>query len=434
MKHRLGILACLSLLLAAGLAMGPFLSGCAHNGNNQGVVLTCMGWGGVEEAKIVQAAVDDFKKAHPGVEVQLQRAPYGEYIPKLLTEFAAGLAPDVIAINAEQMITFSSRGVFMDLKPYVDKDPSVQLTDFYPESIDHYTTGGILTAIPRDIAPVAVIYYNKNMFDAAGLPYPKDNWTYDQFALTAQKLTQKNAQGKTVQWGFVDDYPTWDAWVYAFGGGMADNEKTPTRCVLDSPEAIAGVQFRADLIYKYGCTPGPSASTAMGGLGFSDYFINGQTAMFYSGIWLTPKFREIKKFDWDVVEFPVGPNGHRGFPLSATGYGIVKNCKHPELAYDLVKYLAGEVGEKYMASTGLTQPAIKALAQSPVFLDGQTPKSKGFLVDAVKDGHFQPLDPNVSEWKSHVDAALDRVWNGEEKADTALKKAVAEINKNFFKK
>jgi multiple sugar transport system substrate-binding protein len=419
-------------LLILGLGSALMGWGCAHHSNNN-MVLTCMGWGGVEETKIVQAAVDDFKKAHPGVDVQLQRAPYGDYITKLLTEFSAGLAPDVLAINAEQMITFSSRGLFVDLKPFVDKDRTIKLADFYPESIDHYTTGGILTAIPRDIAPVACIYYNKKMFDAAGLPYPKDDWTYDQFVTVAQKLTKKNAEGKTVQWGFVDEYPTWDAWVYAFGGALANDERKPTRCMLDSPQAITGVQFRADLIYKYKCTPSPSISTTMGGLGFSDYFMNGQVAMFYSGIWKTPLFRQIKGFDWDVVEFPLGPNGHRGFPLSATGYGITKNCKHPDLAYELVKFLAGEVGEKYMASTGLTQPAIKALAQSPVFLDNQQPKSKGFLVEAVKDGHFQPLDPNVSEWKSHIDSGLERVWNGTETADVALKKAVAEVNANFFK-
>ncbi|HEY5038437.1 MAG TPA: extracellular solute-binding protein, partial [bacterium] len=172
----------------------------------------------------------------------------------------------------------------------------------------------------------------------------------------------------------------------------------------------------------------------MGSLGNSDLFINGTVSMFYSGIWLTPQFRQIKNFDWDVVEFPKGPNGLRSFPLSAAGYGIVKGSKNGDLAYELVKYLSGETGEKLMAATGLTQPALKALAQSNVFLDGQPPKSKGFLVDAVKYGHFQPLDPNVPEWKARIDSALDRVWNGNETAAVALKKVTMEINGKFFSK
>jgi len=429
-KRRLPFALSAFALFLGLLLFGPL--GCLKNSGK--VTLSCIGWGGVEENKIVQSAIDDFKKAHPDVEVVLQRAPYGDYITKILTDFSANQAPDVMAINAEQMSSFTTRGLFVDLKPYVEKDPTIKLTDFYPEAIDHYTVNGMLTAIPRDIAPVAVIYYNKKKFDEAGLPYPKNDWTYEEFVATAQKLTKKGAGRKITQWGFVDDYPTWDAWVYAFGGTLADDLTHDTRCMLDTPEAIAGAQFRADLIFKYGCTPSPSASTAMGGLGNSDYFINGQVGMFYSGIWMTPRFREIKSFDWDVVEFPLGPKGHRGFPLSATGYGIIRTSKHPDLAYELVKFLAGEVGEKYMAATGLTQPAIKALAQSPVFLDGQQPKSKAFLVDAVKDGHWQPLDPNIAEWKSHIDSALERVWNGDETAAVALKKATADVNKNFFKK
>lgn len=418
-------------LAALGQTMG-----CTYSNSKATTVIRCIGWGDKEEAAILQSAVDEFKKTHPGVEVELDRAPYGEYITKVLTLFSGGMAPDVMAVNAEQMISFASRGVFADLKPYLDKDPTLKASDFYPEAIDHYTVNGVLTALPRDIAPIAVVYYNKKKFDEAGVPYPKDDWTMDDLLATAQKLTKKDASGKTIQFGFVgaDNSPSWDAWVYAWGGALVDNEKNPTRCVVDSPQAIAGVQFLADLVTKYHVMPSLADLTSMGSMGNSDLFMNGTVAMFYSGIWLTPQFRQIKDFDWDAVEFPKGPGGRRAFPMSAAGYAIVKTCKNPALAYELVKYLAGETGEKLMASTGLTQPALKALAQSNIFLDGQPPKSKGFLVDAVKYGHFQPLDPNVAEWKARIEAILDRVWAGEETPEKALKRAAAEVNEKFFKK
>src|ERR1700690_747290 len=152
-----------SIAIAAMFITLLAVTGCSKKSG--GVVLHCLGWGGVEEAAIIQKAVDDFKKIHPGVEVVLDRVPYGEYITKVLTQFAAGLAPDVMCVNAEQMVSFSSRDIFTDLKPYIDKDPSIKLADFYPEAIDHYTYKGVLTALPRDIAPIAVIYYNKKKFD-----------------------------------------------------------------------------------------------------------------------------------------------------------------------------------------------------------------------------------------------------------------------------
>jgi multiple sugar transport system substrate-binding protein len=415
------------LVLALGLT-----GGCGQ-GSKKGITLRCIGWGDVEEEKILEAAVREFNQAHPDVEVTMERAPYNDYITKVLTEFAGGLAPDVMAVNAEQMVAFSSRGILVDLKPYADKDTNLKLADFYPEAVDHYTVNGQLEALPRDIAPVAVIYYNKKKFDEAHLPYPKNGWDQTQFLATAKKLTQTGADGRTTQFGFVDDWSIWDAWVYSNGGSLVDNEKKPTRCTLDSAAAISGVQFRSDLINKYHVMPSPANMTAMGGLGNSDLFMNGTVAMLYSGIWKTPVLRQIKDFDWDIVEFPVGPKGHRGFPMSAAGYAVVKTCQHPDIAYELVKFLAGEVGQKYMAATGLTQPAMKSLAKSPVFLDGQKPVSKAFLVDAVKDGHFQPYDPNLLEWINMVGSALDRVWNGDDTAEKALTKITKEINGKFYK-
>ena len=407
-------------------------AGCGHSHKT---VLRCIGWGDREEALILQNVVADFKKAHPGVEVEFDRAPYGEYITKVLTLFSGGLAPDVMAINAEQMVAFASKGILVDLKPYVDKDPTIHLADFYPEAIRHYTYQGSLTALPRDIAPVACIYYNKKAFDEAGLPYPKNDWDYQEFLADAKKLTVKDAKGTITRFGFVDEWTAWDAWVYAFGGSLVDNLDKPTRCTLGTPQAASGVQFRGDLMTKYHVCPSPANLTAMGALGNSDLFVNKTAAMFFSGIWRTPQFRQIKDFDWDVVEFPKGPKGHRGFPLSAAGYGIVKGSKNTDLAYELVKYLAGEVGQRYMAATGLTQPALKTLAKSPVFLDGQPPKSKGFLVDAVKDGTFQPVDPNINEWyNSFAVPALDKVWSGKETAGQALAQLTVRVNEKFYKK
>src|SRR5258708_1956844 len=206
------------LALAGGLFMG-----CSSK--KSGITLKCMEWADVEEAKIMQGAVDEFKKAHPGVEVELDRVPYNEYITKVLSQFAADLTPDVMAVNAEQLVSFSSRGILVDLKPYVDKDPSLKLADFYPEALNHYTVDGQLQALPRDIAPIAVIYYNKKKFDEAGLAYPKNSWTQAEFLVAARKLTKKDATGKVLQFGFVDDWSIWDAWVYADGGSVVDNER-----------------------------------------------------------------------------------------------------------------------------------------------------------------------------------------------------------------
>ncbi len=417
--------------LAAVFLLGG--AGCGAP-ESKPILLRWATWGDVSGTNILQAAVDGFKKAHPGVEVRLERTPFGEYTSKLLVQYSAGMAPDVMAVNCDMLPAFAAKGVLADLKPYVDKDPSIQLSDYFPEAIDHYTVHGTLTAIPSDISPICVIYYNKKKFDEARLPYPKDDWDVDRFLKTAQQLMKKDSQGNVTQYGFVDEWPLWDAWVYTFGGQMVDDEKKPTRCTLDSPQAISGVQFRADLMNRYKVMPGPAYITAMGGLGNSQLFINGTVAMYHSGIWQSPAFRQIKDFDWDVVEFPKGLHGHRGFPMDAAGYGVLKGSAHPELAYELAKYLTGEDAEKYIGATGLIQPALQKVARSKVFLDGQKPRSKGFLPGSVKYGHYRSFDPDVMEWTNLVGSELDRVWDGTETAAQALGKAVREVNGKFFRK
>src|SRR5579859_4537264 len=220
------------------------LSGCGHHSSS--VVLRWATWGDAAGTNILQKAVEGFQKAHPDVEVRMERTPFDDYISKILTQYAAGLAPDVMAVNCDQLAAFASRNVLLNLKPYVDKDPAIRLEDFFPGAVEHYTLQGALAAIPSDISPIAVVYYNKNKFDEAGLPYPRNDWTYLQFLKDAQALTLKNAKGEIAQYGFADEWPIWEAWVYAFGGRLVDNEKAPTRCVLDSPQAVSGIQFRSD--------------------------------------------------------------------------------------------------------------------------------------------------------------------------------------------
>jgi multiple sugar transport system substrate-binding protein len=354
---------------------------------------------------------------------------------KVLTQIAGGTPPDVLFVEVNNFKEFALRGVLEDLTPLLLNDKSINIKDYYPEIIDRFTIDGHLYVIPRDIAPICVIYYNKKMFREAGLAYPKEGWNWDQFLETAKKLVKKDAQGKTVQFGFLDEWPIWEAWAYSNGGALVDNVKNPAKCVMDSKETIGGIQFRQDLIYKYGVMPLPSQIVYSGSFDASGLFISGKIGMFYSGIWKTPFLREIKNFDWDVVTFPRGPKGISAFPTGGSGYAIVKMSKNKKDAWEMVKRLSGAQGQKDLAEIGLLQPAIMKLAESPAFLDGKTPKNKKIVIPAVRHIIFYPLHERWEEINvSYTAPALDKVWNNRETAEQAMKKLVPEINEEFFKK
>jgi multiple sugar transport system substrate-binding protein len=397
--------------------------------------LRIMHWGGQQEIAAINRIIADMKK-EKGIDATQDRAPSGNpYMEKTLTQIAGGTPPDVLFVEVNNFKEFALRGVLEDLTPYLKNDKTINIKDYYPEIIDRFTIDGHLYVIPRDIAPICVIYYNKKMFREAGLSYPKDDWTWDQFLDTAKRLVKKDAQGRTTQFGFLDEWPIWEAWAYSNGGALVDNVKKPTKCVMDSKETIGGIQFRQDLIYKYGVMPLPSQITYSGSFDASGMFMSGKIGMFYSGIWKTPFFREIKGFDWDVVTFPRGPKGMRAFPTGGSGYAIVKTSKLKKEAWEMVKRLSGEQGQKDLAAIGLLQPAIIKLAVSPVFLDGKAPAHKDIVLKAVKNIIFYPLYGRWEEINvSYTAPALDRVWSNQETAETAMKKLVPEINKEFFAK
>ncbi len=328
------------------------LTSCGKIGSQ--VTLRCAYWGDTSEIEIIKSSVELFKKNNPGIDVKLERLPAGDaYTEKIITQIAGGNPVDVMFVNAEQFYIYAKKGILLPLNANVEKD-KFPVDKFYAKIIDKFTVDKNLYVLPRDIAPVCVVFYNKELFDAAGLRYPTPEWKWDDMRAMAVKLTQKMADGTTV-FGYADEWGIWDPFVLSNGGKYVDDLKNPKKCLLDSKEAIAGLQYRQDLIYKYKVMPSPSQLSAMGGVGAADLFIQGKAAMFLSGIWKTPYFRTTMKQKWDATVFPKGPSGKKGYLISGGGYSILKSTKHPEEAWKLLTYLAGEEGQKQLAKTGLAQ-------------------------------------------------------------------------------
>jgi ABC-type glycerol-3-phosphate transport system substrate-binding protein len=416
-----------AMLLFLGLT---WMGGCAKKEASN--VLRLSSWGDVQENTILEGLLADFKKAHPEINVQLERVPDTQYVDKLLTQFAGNVAPDVVFVDNTNLADFYPRSLLEPLNSYIQSDPSVKLADFYSSQVKCFTVKDEIYCIPRDIAPVCLIFYNKNAFDEAGLSYPSDDWNVDDFLKTAQKLTKRDAKGTTTRWGFLDDGNLPEAWMYAFGGRFVDDAYNPTKYLLDSPEALRGIQFRGDLINKYKVMPTPASMSQQGGVGTGDLFMNGNVAMLLSGTWKIPVFRDsIKAFKWDVAMFPKGTAGQRALVGGGSGYGIISSSKRKKEAWQLVSFLSGPDGQARFAATGLIQPARIAVAQSPAFLDGKDPQNKKLLLKAVDYAVDYPRATNWREVQtSIINPALDKVWIGTDTAEQAVTKLTVELKKH----
>ena len=416
-----------SLIMINSGCSNKTLSDSSAQGGKSPVEVRVAFWGGPDEVNIVTETINVWQKSHPDIIVRLDHTPYRGYVDKLLTRIAGRSAPDIICTEVDLFVTFQSKGALLDLTPYLKGDPDFNLKQFYPEIIDRFTVDGKLYAIPRDTAPFACVYYNKRLFDEAGVPYPKDDWNLDDLLDTAKKLTKIDDDERVTQYGFYTW--AWQNFVYAFGGSLVDDVKDPSRCTMNSKESMAGLQFYSDLINKYKVHPTSIAMTNLA-MGVQGMFMTGRLAMLSSGIWETPGLRKMADLDWDIAMFPKGPTGIRAFGTGGSGYCILKESRNPKAAFEVIKALAGRSGQTMLADTGLAQPAIRDIAQSEHWaLDNKPPKNKTILDDAMKHVIYEPFHPAWREAKElYINPELDLVFSGKRSVEDAVKNFTAKAD------
>ena len=400
--------------------------GCAPGGGKGGTEVKVAFWGGPEEVDIITHALDDWQKNHPEIKVVFEHTPYSGYDSKILTRIAGGAAPDVIATEVNYFVTFASKGVLENLNPFLDQDKEFHLDDFFPQIAGRFTLNGNLYAIPRDVAPFACVFYNRDLFDQAGLAYPTDDWTWDDLLRIARALTKKDANGRTTQYGFYGW--AWQNFVYGNGGALVDDPKNPKTTRISDPKTIAGLQFFSDLANLYEVMPTPMALTNLG-MGVDMMFAGGRLAMFLSGIWEAPLLRNYT-FHWDVVMFPKNREGVRAFGTGGTGYGILRSSKHKKEAWEVVKALTDEIGQARLAERGLAQPARISVAKSEHWATHPAPPAnKAMLNDAVQYIVFDPFHPRWREIEDkYLLPAFELVFTGKKTAEQAARELEPKIN------
>lgn len=382
--------------------------------------VTYLLWGSPEEGKVWKTIADSFHAAHPDITVNVEVADWDSYWEKLRVQMAGGTPPDIFAMDAPLFPDWQSRGVLLNLQPYLDAEPAL-LDGVYPLTLQAYKTADGMFGLPRDFQTI-VLYYNKDMFDAAGLAYPTDAWTYDDLRTAAKALTlDKNGDGTIDQWGFWDGgydmEPFWGSLVWANGGEVVDAAAGKT--LIGSPEATAAFQFLSDMWLTDKSMPTEQQLAQYGW----DGFLAGVSAMGVSGHWSVPEY-STAGFKWDIAPMPIGPAG-RATGVNSAGFVIAKDSKNPEAAWDFVKYAFSDAGQSELAKIGLAIPVREAVANSPAYLDQPVKIDHSLYVKALDYAHMKPVFKGYEEWSTAVGDALMMIWNGEVSVEEGLAEAVA---------
>lgn len=403
------------------------LTGCGGSAQDSGKTEVKVAfWGSPEEIDIITNSISDWQTEHPDIKIIFEHTPYTGYDSKILTRIAGGAAPDIIASEVDYFVTFATKNVLEDLTPYAERDSVFNQKEFFPTILDRFMVNGKLLAVPRDVAPFACVFYNKDLFDKAGLEYPTDDWTWDDLLRISRALTKKDANGRINQYGFYGW--AWQNFLYGNGGALVDDVKNPTKTMVDDPKSIQGLQFYADLINLYEVMPTPVALANLG-MGIDLMFASGRLGMFLSGIWETPSLRNYD-FNWDVAMFPKNAQGIRAFGSGGSGYAILKSSKNKEAAWEVIKALTSAKGQKTLAERGLAQPSREAVSRSAAWAgDPKPPANKKMLNSAVDYVVFSPFHPRWREvQEKYLMPQLDLVFNGKKTAEEVVKDVAPKIN------
>lgn len=406
---------------AEGTANSDASAAEAGNGDEEPVTIEVAVSGSAQEMEIHQQKFDLYMEEHPNVTIK--PVDIGtERFQKLMTLIGSGTAPDIIYIN-EWCYSLAYRDVLLPLDSYIEADTEFDLAD-YPESLlVPLRYEDQLYALPQEVSPY-VVYYNKDMFEAAGLELPTDDWTMDDFYAAAKALTNpdKNVYGYRHPGAWADQILNW----FSLSGVEFDTSGTEVTG-LDTPEALSALEFLYNLVVVDKLSPNPAALTAMG-KSADAMFRNQSVAMEASGLWTLPTYKaDPLSFEWDVVRMPRGET--QKVKAGILNWGISADTKNPDAAWDLLKFLAGPEGMRIVAESNMALPASTDEDVNQIVLDTHFPENVKAFVDSVPD---VDMTDQLSIYRTEVNTKLqelvDKMLIGESTPEETQQALIKEIN------
>ena len=420
----------IGVLLAATLILGA----CGSNGGNgttaEGgdgdVSLQFMLFGDTVETAGYQRLIDEFESDHPDVSVNLTPvATQDDLLAKLSTGFAGGQPPDVFLINYRKYGQFAEQGALEPVGPYLDDSDVIAEDEFFDTALDPFRYDGeTLTCMPQNISSLQV-YYNVDLFEAAGLEPPAPDWTWDDFLSTAQALTTGDQYGLGIEPSLIRLAP----FVWSNGGELVDNHDNPSRLALDTPEAQEALNYFLDLQLEHGVVPPQREELSQES---EARFLNGTLGMYLNSRRVVPTLRTIEDFTWDVAPLPVAPGGEPVTILHGDAYCMAEASEHKDAVWSFIEFANSEAGQTILAESGRTVPSRTAVASSPAFLEpDKPPASAQVFIDIVDHVRPVPITPNWVRVENEGDDILSQMFYGQIGRDEGLERMIRETQRYF---
>lgn len=356
----------------------------------------------------MRALISTFERENPGVKINLVTAPFDSYFTKLQTDIAAGNAPDAFDLNYENFVTFASKNALRPLPTNL-----VPANTFYPAAVSAFRYSGRQYALPISFSTV-VLFYNKNLFDKAGVKYPTASWKWQDVLNAAQKI---NNPAQRV-YGIHQPVQFWEFYKVAqqAGGGL----KVGPTVQIDTPANRRALHYLVDRIQVSKVTP---TAAQMSGVSSEDMFLNGQLGMLVSGVWMFDKFSKAP-FKWDIAVEPGGTKKATHFFSNAVA--VSATSKNAGAAERWVKFLSSSPAvatRRIQSNWELPALSLSQRAVIAPYLSRPLPSNREAVFDSLRYAVTPPVVTNQSQLQDIINQELEAASLGTKTVEQALSSA-----------
>ncbi len=379
-------------MFVLAILFSVFLSGCGggttesvEGGKQTGKsVVRFATWDSDENLTLQQQLVDEFNAAHPDIKVSLEA--YGsEYDTKIAAGMGAKDAPDVM-----YMWNYPTyKDALEPLDAYLEKEGAEFKENYYETLWNYNTADGQVLGLPVGYT-THVVYYNKDLFDQAGVPYPKSGWTWNDLQETAKKLN--NPADSVSGFAFSGTPDPYDFEMFLWGNGTAYvDDAGSLQGNVNSGKSIEVLSMFQNMLKEgYAITTEGSGATEMK---------SGKVAMFTNGAWSIGSLKEAG-INFGVVELPSFNNGSAVSIVSSSGISMSKDSKSKEAAWEFIKFWTNDEANK--ARIDYELPVLKSVVESEKLQEDEI--KKVFYSMLEKSEGYTPASFKVENWSETAES------------------------------
>lgn len=382
--------------------------------------LTVAVWDKNQEPGLTQIVNDFVEKT--GIKAKIQVTPWDQYWTMLEAGATGGSLPDVFWMHSNEFTKYAEYDMLLDISDKISSSAELDMSKFPQDIVGIYNYDSKQLAVPKDFDTIA-LWYNKTMFDEAGIAYPDDSWTWDDFAAACTKLTKEDGS----QYGYAlkpsNNQDGWYNIVYDMGGEVINSDRTASG--MNNPETVKALEFVTGLV-KEGYTPAYEVMTENNP---EALFEAGKVAMITQGSWMLAELcnNDYVKANCDVAVLPKdAASGRRASIYNGLGWAASANTDKPDEAWALIEYLGSKEAQQKQSDLGIVISAYEGTEAN--WIKAYPDFNLQAYLDMADDMVIRPYSKHTTVWEDMISEKLVDAWTGTREVSEVCAEIEAEMN------